>query len=126
MEVLPSVDGDDKDATLLSVTSRGYGKRTVLSEYRSQGRGGSGIINVKTNDKIGVLVGVKKVYPGEDLMVISNVGQLIRTPASSVSEMGRNTQGVKVLSLDESELVQAIAIIRDVDVEVDASSQAIH
>jgi DNA gyrase subunit A len=125
MEVLPMNDADDKDAMLLSVTTRGYGKRTPLGEYRSQGRGGSGIINVKTTDKIGKLVGVKKVYPGEDLMVISNGGQLIRTPCSQISEMGRNTQGVRVISLDESESVQAVAIIREVD-DVESGATTVH
>jgi len=126
MEVLPMNDSDDKEAMLLSVTTKGYGKRTPLPEYRSQGRGGSGIINVKTTDKIGKLVGVKKVYPGEDLMVISNGGQLIRTPVNQISEMGRNTQGVRVISLDDNEAVQAVAIVREVDEVESAATTTVH
>ena len=120
MEILPpDVEGAVVDFTLLSITSKGYGKRTPISEYRSQGRAGSGIINVKTNDKIGTLVSVKKVRANEDLIVITNGGQLIRTPTSAISEMGRNTQGVRVISVDESESVQAIAVVKDDEVETD-------
>jgi DNA gyrase subunit A len=128
MEILPGTEAGDAAAgyTLLSVTSRGYGKRTPLNEYRAQGRGGSGIINVKTGDKIGELVAVKKVRPGDDLIVISSGGQLIRTPSDSVSEMGRNTQGVRVMNMDEGETVKALAVVREVD-EVDATgSETVH
>ena len=120
MEILPADSAENTvDYRLLSVTSKGYGKRTAINEYRAQGRGGSGIINVKTNDKIGDLVSVKKVRAGDDVIIISNSGQLIRTPADAISEMGRNTQGVRVISLDGSEAVQAIAVVREVD-EVEA------
>ena len=123
MEILPA-DDLTADVTLLSVTSLGYGKRTPLAEYRRQGRGGSGIINLKVTDKVGHLVDVKKVKMSDDLIVISNGGQLIRTPAGPISEIGRNTQGVRVISLNENETVQAIAIIREV--EVQGESEAVH
>jgi DNA gyrase subunit A len=126
LEILPGNDAGDAtaDYTLLSVTSRGYGKRTPLQEYRSQGRGGSGIINVKTTDKIGLLVAVKKVRLNEDVLVISSAGQMIRTPADSISEMGRNTQGVRVINVSEGESVQAVAIVRDVDEDVGGEAPA--
>jgi DNA gyrase subunit A len=118
LEILPPESQEDQvDFKLLSVTSKGYGKRTPISEYRVQGRGGSGIINVKVNEKIGELVSVKKVRPGEDLIVISNAGQLIRTPTDDVSEMGRNTQGVRIISLDGAESVNAITVVRDEEVD---------
>jgi DNA gyrase subunit A len=117
MEILPPESEEGTvDYTLLSVTSRGYGKRTPIGEYRPQGRGGSGIINVKVGDKIGSLVTIKKVRSSDDLMVISNSGQLIRTPASSVSEMGRNTQGVRVISLDDNESVQGVAVVKEMEI----------
>ncbi len=115
LEILPA-DGTPEanvNYTLLSVTAKGYGKRTPIAEYRKQGRAGSGIINVKVNEKIGNLVAVKKVSATDDLIVISNVGQLIRTSAEKISEMSRNTQGVRVISMDDKESVQAIAIVRE-------------
>ena len=116
LEILPPDEGEATakvNYTLLSVTSKGYGKRTPIGEYRRQGRAGSGIINVKVGDKVGHLVSVKKVRESDDLIVISNVGQLIRTPAKTISEMGRNTQGVRVISLDDNEAVQGIAVVSD-------------
>lgn len=121
MEILPA-DDLAADFTLLSVTSHGYGKRTPLAEYRRQGRGGSGIINLKVTDKVGTLVDVKKVKLGDDIIIISNGGQLIRTPAEPISEIGRNTQGVRVISLNEGEAVQAIAIIREMVVQGESDS----
>jgi DNA gyrase subunit A len=119
MEVLPREATQDqfKEWALLSVTANGYGKRTPIPEYREQGRGGSGIINVKTTDKTGPLVSVRKVHLNDDLLVISKGGQIIRTPVASISEIGRNTQGVRVITLDDSETVQGIAVIREMDGE---------
>jgi DNA gyrase subunit A len=120
LEILPpEAEEASVDFKLLSVTSKGYGKRTPISEYRSQGRGGSGIINVKVNEKIGELVSVKKVRAGDDIIVISNAGQLIRTPADDISEMGRNTQGVRIISLDGTESVNAITVVRDEELPSD-------
>ncbi len=113
VEILPS--DDNVDYTILSVTGKGYGKRTPVSEYRIQGRSGSGIINLKITDKVGPVVGIKKVRMGDDLMIISNRGQMIRTPSNSISEIGRNTQGVRLITMEETETVQAIAIARDED-----------
>lgn len=124
LEILPTEQEESKvDFKLLSITTKGYGKRTPLNEYRVQGRAGSGIINVKTTDKIGELVSVKKVRPGDDIIVVSNSGQLIRTPSDSISEMGRNTQGVRVISLDDGEIVQAVTVVREDEVE---SSPTVH
>lgn len=126
MEVLP-MGSDDSTLRLLSVSSKGYGKRTALNEYRQQGRGGSGIINLKTNDKIGMLVSVALVNEDDDVIVISNQGQLIRTPINAISEMGRATQGVRVIRLDDNESVKGIAIVKDMDSEkTDASAPTIH
>ncbi len=118
LEILPNQEADSTvDFKLLSVTTRGYGKRTPISEYRTQGRAGSGIINVKTTDKIGELVSVKKVCQGDDIIVVSNSGQIIRTSAEAISEMGRNTQGVRVISMDPNETVQAVTVVREENVD---------
>jgi DNA gyrase subunit A len=117
MEIFPSDAAEAAKFSILSISTKGYGKRTPLSDYRKQGRGGSGIINLKTTDKIGELVGVKKVSVTDDVIVISNAGTLIRTTAGSISEMGRNTQGVKVIRIEDSESVMAIATVKEVDVD---------
>lgn len=122
MEVIPTEANDKGVLSLLSISTKGYGKRTPLNEYRTQGRGGSGIINIKVTDKIGDLVAVKLVRDGEDVIIISNVGQLIRTPVADIREIGRNTQGVRVINMDEGETVKAFAITREiVDEEVVAT-----
>jgi DNA gyrase subunit A len=115
MEIFPTEENDKGELSILSVSTLGYGKRTPLNEYRTQGRGGSGIINIKVTDKIGELVAVKLVRDGDDAIVISNVGQLIRTPVSEIREIGRNTQGVRVINMDDGESVKAFAITREVD-----------
>ena len=115
MEVLPADSVEASKIRLLSLSSKGYGKRTPLDEYRQQGRGGSGIINLKTGDKIGTLVTVSVVHDDDDVIVISDQGQLIRTPVNMISEMGRATQGVRVIRLDENETVKAIAVVKELD-----------
>lgn len=115
VSVLPA-DDESKD-TILSVSNNGYGKRSPLSEYRIQGRAGSGIINIKVTEKIGSLVSVKKVTDADDLIIISDKGKVIRTPVNDISIIGRNTQGVRVISLEPGECVKAIAVAKDEDSE---------
>ena len=85
----------DLDGDLLTVSERGYGKRTALDEYRQQSRGGKGIINLKVSDKTGEVVSVKQVKPGDGMMFITQGGKLIRTTVDGVSIIGRSTQGVQ-------------------------------
>jgi DNA gyrase subunit A len=113
MAIIPAKNTDSY--SILSVSSNGYGKRTPIAEYRRQGRGGSGIINIKANERIGALVGVKRVRAVDDVLIISNVGQIIRTSVSDISEIGRNTQGVRVIRLSEGEMVNAIAVVQEVE-----------
>ncbi|HSA59718.1 MAG TPA: DNA gyrase subunit A [bacterium] len=96
-------------ATVLTVTENGYGKRTDVEEYRIQSRGGSGIITVKTTDKNGAVVGVKQVTDDDDVMLITNQGKVIRMRVKEISVMGRNTQGVRLIHLEEGEKVVAFA-----------------
>jgi len=98
----------EPNATLLVVTENGYGKRTAFDEYRRQSRGGKGIITIKTNDRNGAVVAVKEVVDGDELMIVTRQGQLIRMPVKGISVMGRNTQGVRLVNLavaGESELL---------------------
>jgi DNA gyrase subunit A len=108
-----SVDVVDPSATLLAVAERGYGKRTAMDEYRLQGRGGKGIITMRVTDRIGQVVGVRMVHDDDDVMLITDSGKVIRTPVSGISIIGRNTQGVRLIDLDETEKVVGLALLAE-------------
>ncbi len=105
----------DDNVEILSITEKGYGKRTSASEYRRQNRGGKGIIAMKLNEKNGKIVEIKPVTDKEDLMVITDKGQVIRIKISDISLLGRNTQGVRIIRTKENELVVAISKIAEGD-----------
>lgn len=112
MEIL---EKNTKD-TILMVTSKGYGKRSEVEEYRIQGRGGAGIITQKTTDKVGFVVGTKKVSADQELILSTDKGQVIRMRISDISVLGRNTQGVRLINLDEKdESVMGLAVVDDED-----------
>lgn len=112
MEVL---EKNTKD-TILMVTTKGYGKRSEVAEYRVQSRGGVGIITQKTTDKVGNVVGTKKVSPLHELILSTDQGQVIRMKISDISILGRNTQGVRLINLDDKqEFVKGIAVVEDED-----------
>ena len=94
---------------ILTVSERGYGKRTDTDEYRPQGRGGRGILNVKTTPKIGMVSGIRQVTGEEDVMLISNAGNIIRLHVNEIPLLHRNTQGVRLIDLADDEQVVAIA-----------------
>jgi DNA gyrase subunit A len=116
------VDATD-EAKLVCVTERGYGKLTPIAEYRTQGRGGKGIITIKTSQRNGPVVAQRKVTDDDELMIITRKGVIIRTGVAGVSTMGRNTQGVRLINLDEGDSVATIArIVRDEESELDAKT----
>jgi DNA gyrase subunit A len=92
-----------RQATLLVVTEHGFGKRSEIAEYRVTHRGGKGIITVKTTERNGSVVAVKEVVDGDELMIVTRSGQLIRMPVKGISVMGRNTQGVTLVNLAPAE-----------------------
>ena len=98
-----SMVGVKRQATLLAVTEHGYGKRSEISEYRATHRGGKGIITIKTTERNGHIVAVKEVVDGDELMIITRSGQMIRMPVSGISVIGRNTQGVTLVNLQPAE-----------------------
>src|SRR5256886_442300 len=98
-------------AQILTVTERGYGKRTPLEEYRLQGRAGKGIIDIKTGGRNGTVVGMLQVRTGSDLLVITTKGKIIRMHADDVSSQGRNTMGVRIIDLDADDKVGSIASV---------------
>lgn len=108
---------DEKNETILTVTENGYGKRTRVDEYPLQSRSGKGVINIRCNEKTGSVVEVQPVEDSEELMAITSAGVVIRTPIESISIIGRATQGVKIMRVNEeqNEEVVSIAIISDVE-----------
>jgi len=104
MEAAPSNTKKD----LLTVCENGYGKRTKLDEYRNQHRGGSGIITIKTTERNGDVVGIQLVDDNDDLMIISEKGKIIRIHCKDISVVGRNTQGVRLVRLEEGDKVSQV------------------
>ncbi len=102
--------------TILMVTSKGYGKRSELEEYRIQSRGGVGIITQKTTDKVGQVVATMKVSATQELILSTDQGQVIRMRIAGISVLGRNTQGVRLINLDDkAEQVSGVAAVDDED-----------
>jgi DNA gyrase subunit A len=95
--------------TVLTVTERGYGKRTPLDEYRLQGRAGKGIIDIKTAGRNGAVVGMLQVREGDDILVVTTKGKIIRVHADEVTSQGRNTMGVRIIDLDADDQVGNLA-----------------
>ena len=109
----------EPDKPLLTITERGYGKRTEISEYRMQNRGGIGLIDIQTDDRNGNVVGAVQVNDGDQLMIVTDTGKIIRTRVDEVRVIGRNTKGVRMIRLDEDEKVIAFSRIDESNVEED-------
>ena len=112
-----------RDATLLVVSEKGQGKRSRLSDYRVQKRGGKGIITLKCTDKTGSIVALKEVQPDDELMMVTGHGVIIRVPVDGIRVIGRNTQGVRVMNLDPGDVVKDVARVvkEDDEAEVEFS-----
>lgn len=96
------------DTAILTVTDKGYGKRTKLGEYPVQGRGGMGVITIKCNEKIGLVIGVEQVIENDEILVITTDGNIVRMRVNEISVIGRNTQGVRVVSLKDDNHVVCV------------------
>jgi DNA gyrase subunit A len=99
----------DGQETLLTVCERGYGKRTSVEEYRMQGRGGQGLIDIRTSERNGKVVNLLAVTGEDEVMMITKAGQIVRTKASDISVIGRATQGVRCISLNEGDELVSVA-----------------
>ncbi|MGE0439827.1 MAG: DNA gyrase subunit A [Gemmatimonadales bacterium] len=106
-----------RDATLLVVSEKGFGKRSELSDYRVQKRGGKGIITFHNTDKTGDCVALKEVQPQDELMMITRSGVIIRVPVDGIRVIGRNTQGVRVMNLDDGDMIMGVARVVKEDEE---------
>ena len=101
------------DATMLSITERGYGKRSNIAEYRRQSRGGKGIITIKTDERNGNVVGIKQVMEEDNIMIITSKGKLIRIDMKNISIIGRNTKGVRLINVEEGERVVGVTKVAE-------------
>jgi len=111
------VSPQNQGASILSVTENGYGKKTAISEYPLQGRGGKGVITIKTSARNGKMLGVQQITEQDDVMLITDRGKIIRLRGSEISVIGRNTQGVKLIELEPGEKVMALARLAEKDEE---------
>jgi len=108
------------DDSILTVTENGYGKRTAVSEYKLQNRGGKGVFTIKTSERNGNVVGVLPVVDEDQVMLVANSGKIIRMPMDSVRIIGRNTQGVRLINLEDEEYVVDMSILaREEDMDDD-------
>jgi DNA gyrase subunit A len=97
-----------REGDILTATENGFGKRTVLDEYRKSGRGGQGVISIHVNERNGKVVGAVQIKSEDEVMLISNKGTLVRVPVSEISLIGRNTQGVRLIQLSEGEALVSL------------------
>lgn len=113
----------DGSGELLTICENGYGKRTKVEEYRSQSRGGKGIIDIRTNERNGKVVNVLSVTEEDEVMMITKDGQIVRTKVAGISVIGRNTQGVRCISLNgDDKLVSVARIPREDEAEAEAEA----
>ncbi len=110
--------------TILVVTEKGYGKRSDINDYRITRRGGKGVITVKTSDKVGKMMAMMEVVDGDELVIISSQGMVIRQSVADIRVMGRNTQGVRVIRLNEADSIADIAKVISEDDENDIPAEA--
>ena len=106
-----SEKAEDVPSLILTVTENGYGKRTPIEEYRLQSRGGKGVINVKTTERNGRVVGIMLVDESSEAMLISHFGKIIRIDTKQIREAGRSTQGVRLLNLEAGDKVASAVVI---------------
>jgi DNA gyrase subunit A len=103
------------DGLLLSATENGYGKRTSIDEFPVQGRGGQGVIAIQTSARNGRTVGALQVMDEDEIMLISSNGTLVRTPVSDISVIGRNTQGVRLIRVEDEQRLVGLARIEFIE-----------
>ncbi|GGE83262.1 DNA gyrase subunit A [Priestia taiwanensis] len=120
-DIVVGMEVVEPNMQVLSVTQNGFGKRTPIDEYRLQSRGGKGIKTINVTEKNGPLISVKGVTGEEDLMLITASGVIIRTPMEDISTTGRNTQGVKLMKVDEKTEVSTVAVVEREEEEEEIS-----
>jgi DNA gyrase subunit A len=119
-DAVVSMEMLNRGASILTVSENGYGKRTEMEEYRLQSRGGKGIITMKTTEKTGRVVGGQQVTDDDQLMLVTNNGKIIRLRMRDIRVIGRNTQGVRLIDLEEDERVVSLARLAEKEDEEEA------
>ncbi len=114
------------EGRVLTVSENGYGKRTSMADFPVKGRGNRGVIGMQTSDRNGQLVGAIQVVPGDQMMLISDQGTLVRCRTDEISELGRNTQGVRVIRLKQGELLVNVARIEEPEDDLDDEGNVIN
>ncbi|MDR2261728.1 MAG: DNA gyrase subunit A [Azoarcus sp.] len=117
--VIAMLVAKDENHSVLTATANGYGKRTPVAEYTRHGRGTKGMIAIQTSERNGALVGAALVEPRDEVMLISTAGVLIRTRVESIREMGRSTQGVTLINIDEGAALAGIEKVAESDIDAD-------
>jgi DNA gyrase subunit A len=103
-----------REGTILVATERGYGKRTEVIQYRTQRRAGKGVLTMRTTVKTGKMVAIMEVVDTDDLVIITDMGVIMRQPVSAIRTIGRVTQGVRLVKLDEGTMISSISrVVRD-------------
>ncbi len=120
-----SLDLVEPGATLLAVSENGYGKRTEMDEYRLTRRGGKGIITMKTTDKTGRVMGVRMVTDDDQIMLVTSGGKVIRLRVNEIRVIGRNTQGVRLIDLEEGERVASVARLAEREEDGEAKDEPV-
>jgi len=114
--LIPDING-----YVLAVSENGFGKRTQVTEYPAKGRGSQGVIAMQTSERNGKLIGAVQVFDGQEIMLISDQGTLVRTRVEEVSVVGRNTQGVRLIKVKENEHIVGLARIEETLDDAEAS-----
>ena len=112
-DTVVAIDMVDPGATLLAVAELGYGKRTGMDEYRRTHRGGKGIITMKTTEKTGRVISVHMVSDEDQLVMVTSGGKVIRVRANEIRVIGRNTQGVRLIGLEDGERLTSVARVAE-------------
>src|SRR5437870_5600835 len=124
--VVSMIATSNENDMVLSVTEGGFGKRTAVEEYRTQGRGGKGVINLKTTEKNGKVVAIMRVREDADVLVITANGKLIRVSSQDIRAVGRATQGVRLIQLEEDDKVTAATLIEPEGKSEDEAAPTVH
>jgi DNA gyrase subunit A len=109
--VIGMVTVENKEKEILVVSEKGYGKRSDIDEYRITNRGGKGVKTINVTEKTGTLIALKDVTDNHDLMIITQFGNILRSPVSALRVMGRATQGVRLINLRESDIIASVACV---------------
>ena len=109
--VIGMITVENKEKEILVVSEKGYGKRSDIEDYRITNRGGKGVKTINITDKTGKLIALKDVTDNDDLMIITQFGNILRSPVSALRIMGRATQGVRLINLKENDIIASVATV---------------